>query len=82
MKPFDDEVYEGVVIEFIEAVKEEGDGDRDEGRATLVPDLYRIQYSDGDEEDVDLQELEAAIIFYKENGNVETALKNMKLRDS
>ncbi|GMI47097.1 hypothetical protein TrCOL_g10716 [Triparma columacea] len=69
MKPFDDEVYEGVVIDFFPAVEKES-----------IPELWRVKYSDGDEEDVEMFELEAAIEFYKEHGgDVEKALTSLKL---
>ena len=69
MKPFDEEVFEGVVIDFFPSQNEED-----------IPDLFRIKYSDGDEEDVEMFELEAAIEFYKEHdGDVERALNSLKL---
>ena len=67
MKPFDDEIYEGIVMEHIPA--------RDD-----IPDLWRIRYSDGDEEDVEIFELEAAIRFYESGAkNVEEAMEKMNV---
>ena len=69
LKAFDDEVYSGLVLQFIPASEDTGE-----------PDLWWIKYSDGDEEDVELKELEAAINFNEEmGGSIEAAMKALKL---
>jgi myosin heavy subunit len=67
MKPFDEEIYEGIVMEYFPA----NDG---------IPDLWRIKYSDGDEEDIEIFELEAAIKFYESGANnVEEAMSKLNV---
>eukprot|EP00519_Triparma_laevis_P004942 CAMPEP_0182508788 /NCGR_PEP_ID=MMETSP1321-20130603/25610_1 /TAXON_ID=91990 /ORGANISM="Bolidomonas sp., Strain RCC1657" /LENGTH=1892 /DNA_ID=CAMNT_0024714917 /DNA_START=82 /DNA_END=5760 /DNA_ORIENTATION=+ len=71
MKPFGEEVFEGVVINFFPA---------DDSGEDPSPDLWRVKYSDGDEEDIEKFELEAAIKFNMENdGDVEKAMQNLKI---
>ena len=73
LKPFDDEIYEGEVIEFFAKFGEES-----------PVDLWRIRYEDGDEEDVELLELKAAIKFWETNngGKEEARRKLMDLEIS
>ena len=67
MKPFDEEVYEGVVIDFFPESEE-------------APELWRVKYSDGDEEDVEEYELKAAIKFCSDSGgSVEKAMENLRM---
>ena len=67
MKPFGEEVYEGVVIDHFPASSE-------------APDLWRVKYSDGDEEDVEEYELKAAIRFCEDSeGSVDNAMEQLKL---
>ncbi|GMH79381.1 hypothetical protein TL16_g08126, partial [Triparma laevis f. inornata] len=71
MKPFGEEVFEGVVINFFPA---------DDSGEDPSPDLWRVKYSDGDEEDIEKFELDAAVKFNKENdGDVEKAMSNLKV---
>ena len=55
MKPFGEDLYEGTVVEHFEGA---GGG------------LWRVRYEDGDEEDVELPELMAAMDLYKRGGIV------------
>ena len=68
MKPFEDDVFEGVVVEHFDM------GDRG--------GLWRVRYTDGDEEDLEIAELTAAIKFYERGGivpyrGVEEGLKKL-----
>ena len=74
MKPFEDGIFEGIVIDHYAASMD-------------TPHLWRIRYSDGDEEDVEAAELAAALALYKGEGivpfkNAEMGLEALICKES